>query len=128
VTPHFDLPLNLPHAAVVADRIIKRLGVKETVRKNLREAAAELAALLMICREDEDNPPPEEAEPLRQEALSLARGLVDRIEAQGAGEDRLGQLVRNLFECLAEGQEGAEAGLRAGENPDSLQRPWKKPG
>ena len=37
--------------------------------------------------------------------------------------DRLGQLVRNYFECLELGAEGAEISLRAGEDPRSLQRP-----
>jgi hypothetical protein len=48
---------------------------------------------------------------------------VDAIEALGVGEDRLGQNVRNLFECLGLGQEGAEISLRAGEDPRSLMRP-----
>jgi hypothetical protein len=53
----------------------------------------------------------------------LGRQLVDAMEAARLGGDRLGQLVRNLFECLELGKEGAEISLRAGENPGSLQRP-----
>jgi hypothetical protein len=39
------------------------------------------------------------------------------------GHDRLGQCVRNFFECLELGREGAAISLRAGENPRSMQRP-----
>ena len=74
--------------------------------------------------EQEDNPPPIVAKRIREEAARLGRQLVDEIEAlPGAGHDRLGQSVRNLFECLELGREGSSLGLRAGENPRSLQRP-----
>ena len=45
------------------------------------------------------------------------------IERLKLGSDRLGQHVRNLFECLELGEEGAQISLRAGENPNSVQRP-----
>ncbi|MCG9895894.1 MAG: hypothetical protein MH204_10515 [Fimbriimonadaceae bacterium] len=122
--PFFDLPLNLPHAAEVAGRIARRLGPREDVRRRVKEAAAELAAGLMFHLGAEDNPEPEEAEADRLTALENARRLVDLLEAQGVGGETLGRLVRNLFECLGEGREGAAAGLRAGESPDSIQRPW----
>lgn len=125
--PFFDLPLNLPHAATVADRIIKKLAEREEVRKRTRELASSIAAHLMFYRGDDDNPPEDEAEEVRQAVLVLARELVDRFENEGITGDKLGQLVRNLFECLAEGREGAILSLRAGENPQSAQRPWRPP-
>jgi hypothetical protein len=86
--------------------------------------AVKLEALLAPCGEQEDNPPAIVAKRLREEAAGLARQLVVEIEARpGAGHDRLGQSIRNLFECLELGREGAVLGLRAGENPRSLQRP-----
>jgi len=48
---------------------------------------------------------------------------VGEIEAAGYQGDRLGQSVRNLFECLGLAEEGAELSLRCGERPDSLLRP-----
>jgi hypothetical protein len=48
---------------------------------------------------------------------------VDAIEEDGLQSDRLGQWVRNLFECLEKAEEGLEISLRAGEDPNSLQRP-----
>ena len=125
--PYFDLPLNLPHAATVADRIIKKLAEREEVRMRTREVASSIAAHLMFYRGDDDNPPAEEAEEVRLAVLELARQLVDRSENEGIRGDKLGQLVRNLFECLAEGKEGAIQSLRAGENPESAQRPWRPP-
>jgi hypothetical protein len=48
-----------------------------------------------------------------------ARSLVAAIVETTARGDRLGQLVRNLFECLGLPAEGAELALRCGEHPDS---------
>ena len=66
----------------------------------------------------------------REEALSAAnriaeraRTLVSRIVDGETRGDRLGQHVRNLFECLALAEEGALLSLRCGERPDSLLRP-----
>lgn len=117
----FDIPLNLPHAATVADRISKYLAEVDASRAT-RETAAEIAAGLMYYRYG-DNPDREEGDEVKDKMLVLARKLVDEIEDDGIKRDRLGQLVRNLFECLESGKEGAELSLRAGENPDSVARP-----
>ena len=117
----FDIPLNLPHAATVADRISKYLAEVDASRVT-RETAAEIAAGLMYYRYG-DNPDREEGDEVKMRMLVLARKLVDEIEEDGLKRDRLGQLVRNLFECLESGKEGAELSLRAGENPDSVARP-----
>lgn len=123
----FDLPLNLPHAGTIAGRI-GRLIENRVISTNLAyfqlaETAERLETLLQpyrICGED---PSDTEAEPVRQEAARLGRELVEQIARLQIGEDRLGQCIRNLFECLAMGEEGAEISLRAGEDPHSLQRP-----
>jgi len=125
--PYFDLPLNLSQAATISDRLIKRLGEREDVRMRTKEAASSIAAQLMFYRGEDENPPEPEAEEVRQAILADARKLVDLIEQEGIGGDKVGQLIRNLFECLAEGKEGAIQSLRAGENPESAQRPWKPP-
>jgi hypothetical protein len=124
---YFDLPLNLPHAGRVAARIcrlIENRAVGDDLRYfQLSELAERLETLLRPYCITDDDPPPDEAEPVRQQAAEMGRELVDRIQRLGIGEDRLGQCVRNLFECLAMGEEGADISLRAGENPRSLQRP-----
>ena len=79
--------------------------------------------LLEPWRDLEDNGPAEAAEKARQAAAALGRVVVNDIEKTGVGYDRLGQAIRNLFECLAMGEEGAQLSLRAGENPGSLLRP-----
>ncbi len=122
---HFDIPLDLPHAGRIADRIatlLQRhsqelgLDVPEVVG-----GAEQLSAYLFRNTSGDDNPP--DALRIRDEAATLGRKLVDSIEAAHISGDRLGQLVRNLFECLELGQEGSEISLRVGENPQSLQRP-----
>jgi hypothetical protein len=124
---YFDLPLNLPHAGRIAARIcrlIESRAVGDDLRYfQLSEMAEQLETLLRPYCITDDDPPEDEAEPVRQQAAELGRELVDRIQRLGIGEDRLGQCIRNLFECLAMGEEGADISLRAGENPRSLQRP-----
>src|SRR5688572_10752134 len=114
---YFKLPLNLPHAATIAarSRYHRKGAADESTRK--------LVHLLDPYREGEDNPAPDEAKRVVDEAAALARQVVDEIEAAKAGHDRLGQAVRNFFECLGLGEEGAAISLRAGENPDSSLRP-----
>lgn len=69
------------------------------------------------------DPPRREALKVADEAAVLARRLVDEIVKTGYRGDRLGQCVRNLFECLGLPAEGAEVSLLCGEPPDSLMRP-----
>jgi hypothetical protein len=113
----FKLPLNLPHAATVAVR------VRHHGRTWSEDATRELVHLLDPYRETEDNPPVEEAKRVVEEAAVLLRRIVDEIEAAKGGNDKLGQAVRNCFECLGLGEEGAAQSLRAGENPNSALRP-----
>ncbi len=124
---HFDIPLDLPHAGRLADRILTLLerhsqenGIEAA---ELLETAEQMAGSLFRFSATDENPASDEAERVRQESAVLGRQLVDQMIAAGIRGDRLGQLVRNFFECLELGAEGAEISLRAGENPNSLQRP-----
>ncbi|HET7434331.1 MAG TPA: hypothetical protein VFN10_06410 [Thermoanaerobaculia bacterium] len=125
--PHFDIPLDLPHAARIAGRIVILLEqhLEETGRDapEVMDAAESLDSLLFKYSEESDNPPGVESARLRDRAATLGRQLVDALESSGITGDRIGQLVRNLFECLELGEEGAQLSLRAGERVDSLQRP-----
>lgn len=116
---HFDIPLNLPHAGTVARRIRTLLDHDDLEFPTLEA----LIELLEPYWSTGDDPAKDKAPILKVQSLSMARQVVDFIVARNAGHDRLGQCVRNLFECLEAGEEGAKQGLRAGENPDSLQRP-----
>lgn len=121
---HFDIPLDLPHAGRLAGRIVNML--ERHCEENAVDApealdlAERLDALLFKYAE---NPPDAEAFAIRDRAADLARQLVDALESSQITGDRLGQFVRNLFECLELGEEGARISLRVGENPGSLQRP-----
>jgi hypothetical protein len=124
--PFFQVALNLPHAGRIARRIVLILpprGAPDGAEAAARRTAADLLELLAPCMELDENPPGELAAQLRDRAAAIGRQLVDQIESGGMGFDRLGQCVRNLFECLELGREGADISLRAGENPRSLQRP-----
>ena len=116
---YFQIPLNLPHAATVAERIL-RLLPRESELQRLTE---ELLEPLMVYQMTQDYSNSISAYQARDRAAERGRRLVEGIAAAGLGRDRLGQCVRNLFECLELGEEGARLGLLAGENPDSMQRP-----
>ncbi len=125
--PHFRIPLNLPHAGRVARRIVLLLPTHVrgpgAEADAVRQIAQELEDLLAPCFDLGENPDAVSAGRLRERAAALGRRLVDAIERGGFGSDRLGQCVRNLFECLELGPEGTTLSLRAGENPNSPQRP-----
>ena len=128
--PYFDVPLNLPHAARLTHRMAYHLerccehhDIPALYRRTLFDHAEHLIRLLEPYVECEDNPEAEESARVVDEAAGRARQLVDGIEQAGVGDDRLGQVLRNFFECLELGEEGARLSLRAGENPHSLLRP-----
>lgn len=122
-TPYFHVPLNLPHAGRVARRILTLLHRSQRASTSAGDTAAQLVELLDPYFEADENPSPAEAAPIRDRAAEMGRRLVDQIELDALGSDRLGQCVRNYFECLELGREGAEISLRAGEDPSSMQRP-----
>ncbi len=126
-TPHFDIPLNLPHAGRIAERL-RRLVEQRALQSDLRwfqlaPTIEELDDLLTPYRLADEDPPQDEAEPIREKAAEMGRRLAAEAQGQELRDDRFGQCVRNLFECLAFGEEGANLSLRVGENPRSLQRP-----
>jgi hypothetical protein len=124
---YFDVPLNLPHAATIAARLVyhvQRLG--EINKKEYPDAlklAEKLETTLVTYRFTGENPDEEESKRVVEIASAQLREFVDALEAARCGDDRLGQAVRNLFEVLELGREGARQYLRAGENPNSTLRP-----
>ena len=124
---HYDIPLDLPHAGRLAGRIVEllekhceELGIDAP---EVFDHAERLDSMLFRFVEEDENPGEAEAAQIIARAAAAARELVHSLEASNVRSDRLGQYVRNLFECLSLGEEGAEISLRAGENPGSLQRP-----
>ena len=118
----FKIPLNLPHAATISVRILYHLRQGQPAPAAIDEAS-KLVILLDPFRERDGNGDEAEARKVSTEAAAVGRAIVQEIENAGARTDRLGQQVRNLFECLELGEEGAAISLRAGENPRSLLRP-----
>jgi len=125
--PHFNIPLNLQHAATISRRLTYHLERLEKLNGVKLENALKHAELinekLFPFHISEQIPDAPELRKLIDELISLARAMVDDVERANAGDDRFGQAVRNFFECLALGEEGARISLRAGENPDSALRP-----
>ena len=125
--PHFKIPLNLPHAGRVANRLnlylSRHVDPEDLEHRGLILACNRLSFLLCPYLESGDNLPEDEGNRVAGKASALGRLIVEEIEHCDLGSDRVGQCVRNLFECLEKGQEGAMLSLRAGENPRSLGRP-----
>lgn len=124
---HYDIPLDLPHAGRLASRIVRLLerhceehGIDAP---EVLDIAERLDTLLSKYVQEDENPREAEGRAAAASAADLGRQLVRALESSEIHGDRLGQYIRNLFECLELGKEGAEISLRAGENPDSLQRP-----
>jgi hypothetical protein len=118
--------INLPHARTVAARIersLEALGAFGQAGNGHGTPLRETWSLLSQALEpfDED-PPAEEALVAADAAAVRARALVDAIIAGPARSDRLGQHVRNLFECLGLAEEGALLSLQCGESPESAMR------
>ena len=116
--------INLPHALTIVGRLVYYLEYRsEPVpieQTNVRELLAELDGILRPYPTD---PPPATAVIVSQSAAAPARLLVGEMARAGYTGDRLGQCIRNLFECLGLPEEGAALSLECGERPDSPLRP-----
>ena len=117
--------INLPHSRTVLARIGRMLDFLGALREDAPGGPALHAAFQAIERAaepfDEDPalaPAVEAADALAGQARTLVAALLDTP----VRSDRLGQHVRNLFECLGLAEEGAELSLQCGEKPDSLMR------
>lgn len=115
--------INLPHAHTIVGRIVRWLEYQQSPTYEETRLPDILAAIDRLLRPHPEDPPPALAIPLADEVAEWARQLVEECERVGYRGDRLGQCVRNLFECLGLGSEGAELSLRCGERPDSPLRP-----
>lgn len=116
--------INLPHARTVAERIERQLEILRVLEgegtKRLNTAVIVVRQGLEPWVEDAD---PETAAASADPIVDLARDLVKAIvDDERARSDRLGQCIRNLFECLGLPNEGRRLSLACGENPDSLMR------
>jgi hypothetical protein len=115
--------VNLPHARTVVQRVSRSLEAAgafgETGNGDASALSAAFDAVEQRLRGFDEDPPPEEALRAADEAADLARDLVEALLATPARGDRLGQHVRNLFECLGLAEEGARLAVLCGERPDS---------
>ena len=117
--------INLPHARTVAMRVgrnleaISALGEAASVESAL---AGALEALERVVSGFDQDPPMEAALVAADVVAKRARAVVEAILETPTRNDRLGQHVRNLFECLGLAEEGRTLSLLCGERPDSALR------
>jgi hypothetical protein len=115
--------INLPHARTVAARVgrsLEALGAFGAAGNGGGSALARAwEAVEQALRDFDEDPPMDEAIRAADHVAVLGRALVEAIVATRVRSDRLGQHVRNLFECLGLAQEGRTLALECGERPDS---------
>jgi hypothetical protein len=115
--------VNLPHARTIVDRIGRSLealgGFSEADADGSAARHAAFAALESAARPFDDDPPLPAALRAADAIAEHARDLVALVLATPVRGDRLGQNVRNLFECLGLADEGGTLALSCGERPDS---------
>jgi hypothetical protein len=117
--------INLPHSRTVIGRIGRTLDFAGGFRDDAPGGPALQAAFDLLARAAEafDEDPAKGAALAAADLLAgHARAMVDAIVDTPLRGDRLGQHVRNLFECLGLPDEGALLSLRCGERPDSALR------
>ena len=118
--------INLPHSRTIIQRIgrsLEALGAfSEAGNGGALELHAAFQALEGAAERFDEDPPFEAAVRAADAVAERARVLVDAILVTPARSDRLGQHLRNLFECLGLSAEGARLSLECGERPDSLLR------
>ena len=115
--------INLPHARTLIQRIGRSLEALGAFGESGNGGAITLHESFEALERDSrpyDEDPPFEQALLAADALAArARTLVTAVLSTPARGDRLGQSVRNLFECLGLPEEGAALSLKCGERPDS---------
>ena len=121
--PRADL-INLPHAMTIVGRLVYYLEYRrDPVPVEETQVREILAALDGILRPYPVDPPAATAVNAAWAAAEQARLLAVELVRVGYKGDRLGQCVRNLFECLGLPEEGAALSLECGEHPNSPLRP-----
>lgn len=116
--------LNLPHALTIVGRLALYLEPRrEPVPVEETQVREHIEALYELLGPHTEDPPAKVALPLAARAAERARLLAEEIARAGYTGDRIGQCVRNLFECLGLPAEGAALSLTCGERPDSPLRP-----
>jgi len=115
--------INLPHARTVVGRLIYYLAQRPEIAPGTVDVRDLLDKVERELSPYDNDPPALEALAAAIELGEKARAIADQIVVAGYRGDRLGQCVRNLFECLGFPEEGAQRSLECGERSDSPLRP-----
>ena len=123
--------INLPHACTIVGRLVYYVAQRPEFASGEGQGDTAGGADARDLLDDlerglvkyETDPPLAEALAAAEALAETARALADEIVRSGIRGDRLGQCVRNLFECLGYAEEGAQRSIECGERPDSPLRP-----
>src|SRR2546425_12636712 len=108
---HFDLPLDLPHAATISARIVRRL--EQDPDRAALATAHRLVWLLLRYHETGENPAVDEAALVVGRAARPGPAVVDAGERAGVGPRRLRPALRHPLGGRSMGAGGAAVLPRA---------------
>lgn len=115
--------INLSHARTIVSRIGRSLDALGAFGEQGNGGALTLHAafgsLAAEVEEFDEDPAFERAIEAADAVAVRGRALVEAILETACRGDRLGQSVRNLFECLGLPEEGAALSVLCGESADS---------
>ena len=118
--------INLPHARTVILRIGRTLEFQGAFGTETAGGATGVRPAFEVLENEaapyDEDPDLEKAVAAADVLAGHARALVAAILETPVRSDRLGQHVRNLFECLGLAEEGGSLSLQCGERPDSPMR------
>lgn len=118
--------INLPHARTVILRIGRTLEFQGAFGAETSGGATGVRPAFDALENEaapyDEDPGLETAVEAADVLAGKARALVAAILETPVRSDRLGQHVRNLFECLGLADEGGALSLQCGERPDSPMR------
>ncbi len=122
--PPFVADVNLPHARTILGRLSQSLDAQGILHGDDGPVLSDLLrALDGLLSPFDDDPADAVSAVVAASAALLGRSLAERLREGAVFDPQAGRHVRNLFECLTLGEEGAALALRAGESPGSIMRP-----
>lgn len=122
--PAFAADVNLPHSRTILARLSQTLDAQGILDGEDGPVVTDLMrALEGLLSPFDDDPADDVSAAVASSAAMLARVVGERLRDGGVFESQVGRHVRNLFECLGRGDEGATLALELGEDPGSPLRP-----
>jgi len=122
-----NVDINLPHGRTVANRLISSLDASGVLElEHGPEIYDLLRAVSSVLSAFPEDPSDFVGATVAEASALLLRTVVIRLKESEVDDSQIGRHVRNLFECLGMGEEGARLAIEVGEDPASPLRPYSE--